>query len=144
MKENVNEQRHQIQQCIRETEQIKASTVQHRQQIAKVISEDRLQQLLQLDEEQLKTLTFAQIKGTERRWVIIYIFLWNSLHLSIFWFHFTVAAIVVNMMLHQCIRPTLRLHRHSSQLIHVNPVDHGKLPFNVTFFKRYVLFQSII
>lgn len=62
MKQMVNERRHQTQQCVRETEKIRE--LPHREQILKVISEDRLDQLLQLDEEQLQKMTFEQIKGT--------------------------------------------------------------------------------
>lgn len=62
MKQMINERRHQIQQFVRETEKIRQ--LPHRQQILKVMPEMRLQQLLQLDEDQLKNLTYEQIKGT--------------------------------------------------------------------------------
>lgn len=67
MKHAINEQRHEIQQCIRGTEQLLGAPNPHRQEILKVISEDRLQQLLQLDENNLKNLTYEQIKGAPPR-----------------------------------------------------------------------------
>lgn len=67
MKRLINERIHEIDQCVRETQQTRASTNQYRQQTLKVISEDRLKQLLQLDDEHLKTLSYAQIKGAPPR-----------------------------------------------------------------------------
>lgn len=63
----VNELRHRIQQCVGETDQARVKTNQRRQQIVKVMPEDRLQQLLKLDENQLENMTYAQIKGAPPR-----------------------------------------------------------------------------
>ena len=65
MKQMINERRHQIQQCIREIEEVRE--LQHRQQILLVMPESRLQQLLQLDEEQLRNMTYEEIKGVPTR-----------------------------------------------------------------------------
>lgn len=62
MKQMINERRHQIQQCVRDAEKFRE--LPHRQQILKVMPENRLEQLLQLDEEQLRNMTYEQIKGT--------------------------------------------------------------------------------
>lgn len=66
MKQMINELRHRIQQCVGETEQARVKLNQRRQQIVKVMPEDRLQQLLKLDENQLENMTYAQIKGAPR------------------------------------------------------------------------------
>lgn len=65
IKQMINERRHQIQQCVRETEAIRESP--HRQEILKVVSENRLEQLLQLSEEQLQRMTYDEIKGIPKR-----------------------------------------------------------------------------
>lgn len=54
------------------------------------------------------------------------------------------AAIAVNSILHQCIRPILhRLQRHSSRIVRVNPMDQRKLPFICDVSKRTRLLNAI-
>lgn len=63
MKQVVNERRHEIQQLQREIAQRRDLKNMRRQQITKVIPDDRLQYLLTLDEDHLESMTYRELKG---------------------------------------------------------------------------------
>lgn len=55
--------RHQMQQTIRATEELRKSIQPYREQIVKVIPKERLDYLLTLSEEQLDNMSFDDLNG---------------------------------------------------------------------------------
>lgn len=71
MKQMINERAHEIQQNNRATEQSRNRMNMQRQEILKLISEDRLKHLMALDVEQLRNMSYAQLKGAPPRYASV-------------------------------------------------------------------------